>query len=369
MTCTLKHGISDYAFGEETACFAHAGSDFHRSLWDGISDAVLVFERTMEKPHYMNAATRNMLGGGSSIQAAVQLCEGGFFHDLMAEGAALDQAEATGSATFRTHPAFGGKRLNGRVMSTLNEQGELYFVAMFHVETEQESAEFLRKEVNSVITHELRTPLTSIKGALDLMKSGLVGPLSDKAQSLLNIAGANSDRMLSLIQEILDLNESAQAGPKPESEVIGIAGLLEGLVATHQGYGAYHGVDVKMRPTDAALQIRAVPAQVTKILSNLLSNAVKASERDQSVDIWAQQSGSEIAIFVRDHGGGIPAELRDTLFERYTKASWGNDRRVGSSGLGLNIVRTLVEQMDGTISFETQTGEGTTFRINLPAWS
>ncbi|WP_081423866.1 sensor histidine kinase [Celeribacter ethanolicus] len=368
MTCKLKYGMAGYAFGEDAACFAQAGSELNRALWDGMSDAVLVFERTMEAPHYMNAAARDMLGDGSAARAAEHLCEGGFFHDLMAEGGPLDQAQTTGSAAFRTHPSFGDKRLNGRVMATSDEQGNRYFVAMFHFETEQESADCLRREVNSVITHELRTPLTSIKGALDLMKSGLVGPLSDKAQSLLNIAGANSDRMLALIQEILDLNESAQAGPKPESEDIGVASLLEGLVATHQGYGAYHGVDVKMRPTDAALQVRAVPAQLTKILSNLLSNAVKASERGQSVEIWAQKADAQIAVFVRDHGDGIPMALRDTLFERFTKASWDNNKRASSSGLGLNIVRTLVEQMNGTISFETQSGEGTTFCVCLPSF-
>lgn len=368
MAYYLKHGKGAFSFGEETATFSQARPGFQQAIWDGMSEAVLVFDRTMEKPHYMNVAARDLLGAGSPDFAASQLCDSGFFHDIMAEGAALDIAQTDGSATFRTHPAFGGKRLNGRVLSTKDEIGTPYFVVMFHVETDQESAEYLRKEVNSVITHELRTPLTSIKGALDLMKSGLVGPLTEKAQSLLNIAGANSDRMLNLIQEILDLNERAQTGPKPENEVFALAPMLEGLVATHQGYGSYHGVDVKMRPTDSALQIFSVPSQLNKILSNLLSNAVKASQRGNSVEIWAQKTTKDTAIFVRDHGTGIPEELRENLFERFTKASWGNDIRVGSSGLGLNIVRTLVEQLDGTISFETATSEGTVFRIGLPTY-
>ncbi|WP_417280538.1 sensor histidine kinase [Celeribacter sp.] len=367
MASKFKDGTTGYAFGEEVACFAEAASGLNRALWDGMADAVLVFERSMKGAYYMNLAARDLLGAGSAVCAAENLREGGFFHDLMAEDGPLDQAERNGSAGFRTHPTFDGKRLNGQVMSTKDQHENRYFIAMFHLETEQESAEYLRREVNSVITHELRTPLTSIKGALDLLKSGLVGPLSEKAESLLNIAGANSDRMLSLIQEILDLNESAQAGPKPKSENINVASLLEGLVTTHQGYGSYHGVNVCMLPTYAALQVHVVQDQLMKILSNLLSNAVKASKRNQSVEIWAQKTGAHLSIYIRDHGDGIPEELRNTLFDRYTKGSWRNGHRTSSSGLGLNIVRTLVEQMKGTISFDTQSGEGTTFCVRLPA--
>jgi signal transduction histidine kinase len=172
--------------------------------------------------------------------------------------------------------------------------------------------------------------------------------------------------MLDLIQETLDLNESAQIGDIPKSQVIEIVPLLENLVATHQGYGSHHGVDVIMRPTDAALNAFVVPTQLTKVLSNLLSNAVKASKSGQTVEIWALASSGSTAIFVRDHGTGIPAELRDNLFERFTKASWGNDQTVGSSGLGLHIVRTLVEQLNGAVSYETVTGKGTIFRVDVP---
>lgn len=367
MTGNLGYGARAFSLENGGTTFTEAQSDFQHALWEGMSENVLVFEKTLKKPFFVNLTARKTFGNGSAVQAASHLHESGFFHNLLADETVMNAAQTTGSAPFRTHPVFDEKRLNGYIFATSDKAGEECFVVMFHIETDQERAEYLRKEVNSVITHELRTPLTSIKGALDLIKSGLVGDLTKEAQTLLNIAGSNSDRMLDLIKEILDLNESAQIGDVYESELIKIVPLLDSLVATHQGYGSYHGVDVKMRPTDAALNAYVVPSQLTKILSNLLSNAVKASERGDSVEIWALTSGASTAVFVRDHGDGIPAELRDNLFERFTKASWGNNQTVGSSGLGLNIVRTLVEQLGGAISFETEDGKGTVFRVDMPA--
>ncbi|MBU2867750.1 sensor histidine kinase [Pacificibacter marinus] len=366
MVGNFDNDVRAFSLENGDEVFTQEQSDFQNALWEGMSENVIVFETTLEKPVYINWAARAAFGNGSATAAALHLHESGFFHNLLADEAVLNVAQAVGRTAFRTHPLFEGQRFNGYVFTTSDKVGDAYLVVIFHIETDQERIEYLRREMNAVITHELRTPLTSIKGALDLLKSGLVGPLTEKAQMLLNIAGSNSDRMLDLIQEILDLSENAQIGDIRESEVIKIAPLLESLVVTHQGYGSYHGVDVQMRPTDAALSVCAVPSQLTKILSNLLSNAVKASERGNSVEIWAQASDGSVAVFVRDHGAGIPVDLRDNLFERFTKASWGNDQTVGSSGLGLNIVRTLIEQLGGAISFETEEGKGTVFRVDMP---
>jgi len=362
----LEHDVRAFSLENDAEIFAQEQSDFQNALWEGMSENVIVFEATLEKPVYINCAARAAFGDGSASAAASHLHESGFFHNLLTDEVVVNAALTVGRTAFRSHPIFNGQRFNGDVFTTSDKNGGTYLVVIFHIETDQERTEYLRREMNAVITHELRTPLTSIKGALDLLKSGLVGPLTEKAQALLNIAGSNSDRMLDLIQEILDLSESAQIGAIREHEVIKVAPLLESLVVTHQGYGSYHGVDVQMRPTDSGLNICAVPSQLTKILSNLLSNAVKASERGNSVEIWAQAAGGSVAVFVRDHGAGIPVDLQDSLFDRFTKANWGNDQNVGSSGLGLNIVRTLVEQSGGAISFNTEEGKGTVFRVDMP---
>jgi signal transduction histidine kinase len=369
VTGNLYHDVTAFSLESCAGTSTQEKSEFQNVLWEGMSENVLVFEATLEKPIYLNLAARNAFGNGSAAAAALHFHESGFFHNLLADEALVKAVQTVGRTAFRTHPVFNGQRLNGYVFNASDKVDETYLIVIFHIETDQERTEYLRSEMNSVITHELRTPLTSIKGALDLLKSGLVGPLTEKAQTLLNIAGSNSDRMLDLIQEILDLSESAQVGDVREREVIKITPLLESLVATHQGYGTYHGVNVKMRPTDAGLNVCTVPSQLTKILSNLLSNAVKASERGNSVEIWARTSGGSVAIFVRDHGLGIPVDIRDSLFERFTKSSWGNDQTVSSSGLGLNIVRTLVEQLNGAISFETEDGQGTVFRVDMPTHS
>lgn len=366
MAGNLDHDVRAFSLENGAEIFTQEQSDFQNALWEGMSENVLVFEATLEKPIYLNWSARAAFGNGAATAAALHLHESGFFHNLLADEVVMTAVQTVGRTAFRTHPVFDEQRLNGYVFTTSDKDGGTYLVVIFHIETNQERIEYLRREMNAVITHELRTPLTSIKGALDLLKSGLVGPLTEKAQTLLNIAGSNSDRMLDLIQEILDLSESAQSGDIRESEVIKIAPLLENLVSTHQGYGSYHGVDVKMRPTDAALNVCAAPSQLTKVLSNLLSNAVKASERGKSVEIWAQASSGSVAVFVRDHGAGIPVDLRDSLFDSFTKASWGNDQTVGSSGLGLNIVRTLVEQLGGVISFKTEERTGTVFRVDMP---
>lgn len=340
------------------------------TLWDSMSDGTLIIEPQTGNIIYMNTAAAQMLGAtGKSVKSPTltntRLCETEEAVEML-----LKHVQKTGSADFQSNALFDGHRLIGRMSHTVgpnqNQQHSELIILSLHVETGKEKIEHMRKHVNSVITHELRTPLTSIKGALELLQSGAVGKMSEQGQSLLNIASNNSERMLDLIRDILDLNEIAQTDAALQNELITLAPLFERVVSSHQGYGSYHGVVIKSLPTEPDLNVYAPSKRVTQILSNLLSNAVKASDKGSQVELWARKEGNEAAIFVKDYGAGIADSIRDTLFDNFTKSNWKNAANIGSSGLGLSIVKLLVEQLQGTISFDTENDKGTIFRVALP---
>jgi signal transduction histidine kinase len=339
-------------------------------LWDSMSDGVLVIEPQTGNIVYMNTAATQILGVTGESSSAPTLINTRLCETPKAAEILVNLVQETGSAEFESNAIFDGHRLIGRMSHTLgpnqNQQHDELIILTMHVETGKEKIEHMRKHVNSVITHELRTPLTSIKGALDLLKSGAVGKMTEQGQSLLNIASSNSERMLDLIRDILDLNEIAQTDAALQNERIALAPLFERVISSHQGYGAYHGVEITSRPTEPNLNVYAPSKRVMQILSNLLSNAVKASDKGGRVELWATKDGHEAAIFVQDYGTGIADGIRDTLFDSFTKSNWKNAANIGSSGLGLNIVKLLVEQLHGTISFDTENDKGTIFRVALP---
>ena len=222
----------------------------------------------------------------------------------------------------------------------------------------------MKDEFVSTVSHELRTPLTSIRGALGLLSAGLLGQVSDKAANLLRIALSNSDRLVRLINDILDL-ERIQSGREPLafrpislSEIVRQA--IDGMqpVADAAGVQLIHDANL--------VQISADPDRLLQVITNLLSNAVKFSPVGATVSVTLREGSSSVTLSVIDQGRGIPADKLDSIFDRFQQVDASDSRQKGGSGLGLAICRTIVQQHGGRVWAERNPVCGSTFRVVLP---
>ena len=225
----------------------------------------------------------------------------------------------------------------------------------------------LKEEFVATVSHELRTPLTSIRGALGMLVAGLAGELGADARSLLEIAHNSTERLVRLINDLLDIEKLESGRLSLRMEPLSLRQVLEQAVAQNAAYAREFGVSIEARLPPADAWVRGDPDRLAQVLANLLSNAVKHSPTGGVVELRAQRAGGMLEIGVRDHGAGIPEDFRSRVFERFSQADGSDVRRRGGTGLGLAITRSLVEQHGGTIGFETPEGGGTRFHVRLPA--
>jgi PAS domain S-box-containing protein len=225
----------------------------------------------------------------------------------------------------------------------------------------------MKNDFISVVSHELRTPLTSIRGSLGLIAGGVAGELPEKARVLVEIATKNSDRLVRLINDILDVEkiESEQMGFRlvPQDLML----LVEQAVEANQMYGQPYGISLRIVESVRVL-VRADADRMQQVLNNLVSNAVKFSPRDEVVEVGVTAENGLARLRVTDRGKGIPPEFQERIFEKFTQADATSTRQRGGTGLGLSIAKAIVERHGGQIWFETARGQGTTFFVELPEW-
>jgi PAS domain S-box-containing protein len=222
----------------------------------------------------------------------------------------------------------------------------------------------LKDEFISTVSHELRTPLTSIRGALGLLSSGVLGPVNDKATNLLRIALNNSDRLVRLINDVLDL-ERIQSGREPLvfrpvllADIIRQA--IDGMAPVADAAG------VQLMHDTTQIEIAADPDRLIQILTNLLSNAIKFSPPGSTISVTLRPGATGVTLSVIDQGRGIPADKLEAIFGRFQQVDAADSRQKGGSGLGLAICRTIVLQHSGRIWAERNPVRGSTFRVFLP---
>ena len=226
--------------------------------------------------------------------------------------------------------------------------------------------ERMKNEFLAVVSHELRTPLTSIRGSLGLLAGGVAGSLGDKAASLVRIALANSERLVRLINDILDI-EKIEAGKLAFRFVpVDLGRLVAESIEANQGYGGQLGVTFALVGGPPLATVNGDPDRLLQVLANLLSNAAKYSPRGGVVTVSITADEGTVRVAVRDTGPGIPEGFRRHLFERFAQADGSDSRQKGGTGLGLAISKAIVEKHGGHIGFETTPGGGTTFYFELP---
>lgn len=237
-------------------------------------------------------------------------------------------------------------------------------VIAFKDTTERLAVQRMKNEFISVVSHELRTPLTSIRGSLGLLASGQLGDLSAKGQRLLEIAVQNSDRLIRLINDILDIERIESGKVTLEKRDCCADELVAGAMEMVQAMAEKAGVALYSHVQPVGLV--ADPDRITQTLTNLLSNAIKFSPSDSAVTVRVERTGQEVLFTVQDQGRGVPGDKQQAIFERFQQVDASDSREKGGTGLGLAICRSIVQQHGGRIWVESIPGAGATFCFTLP---
>ena len=230
---------------------------------------------------------------------------------------------------------------------------------------ESQAAYKAKVEFLSTVSHELRTPLTSIKGVLGLFVGGALGPLSDKALEMSQIAYRSSSKLEALINDIMDSAKLERKGWNLKVKDFDLVQLAETAAESHQIYRIGRLIRI-VNKAGGEIQMQADPIRIEQVISNLLSNAIKFSDDKTNVILTVDRTDTEALITVQDFGSGIPKSFKSRIFEEFTQADSSDTRSAGGTGLGLSIAKHIVEWHGGTISFESTEGLGTTFTITLP---
>ncbi len=232
--------------------------------------------------------------------------------------------------------------------------------------TAQLEAERMKKEFTSTLSHELRTPLTSIIGSLQLINSGVMGDVEKEVGELTLVAERNGQRLLDLINDILDIEKIESGKLALAPEVIPVDDLVREAMVLNKGFGERFKVSFQARGNLLDRRVFADRKRLLQVMTNLLSNAAKFSPEGGVVEISTEDSGGNVRIAVHDRGSGIPDAFRTRIFGRFTQADSASTRQKGGSGLGLAICKRLIELMKGRIGFDPRAGGGTTFWFELP---
>ena len=227
--------------------------------------------------------------------------------------------------------------------------------------------EQLKSDFVSTVSHELRTPLTSMRGALGLVLSGAAGPLSPQGHELLRIANQNTERLIRLINDILDIEKIESGSITVRRDRCDLRTVIDATIAGVQGYAVEQRVRIALRAPVTAGVI-GDQDRLIQVFTNLLSNAIKFSPAGAEVVVAIEVENETARVTVHDQGPGIPEEFQGRIFGKFQQAEHSTSRRHGGTGLGLAIARAIVERHEGHIRFQTASGTGTTFVVELPCF-
>jgi len=273
-----------------------------------------------------------------------------------------------------------GIELNGRrndgsyfpieiMLSPLNSSEGILVTAAIRDITTRKGMERLKDEFVATVSHELRTPLTSIAGALGLLIGNTASSLPDSAVRLIAIAHANSERLVRLINDILDIEKIESDHMVLNLRPIDVRSLVEQTIEANRGFAERYGVRIRLTDVPNTCTVRSDSDRLMQVVTNLLSNAIKFSPKGDEVTVAIRPRGGAVRISVRDHGPGIPVDFKPHIFRKFAQADATDARQKSGTGLGLSIVKQIITRLGGEVAFDDAPGGGTLFHVELPSWS
>ncbi|GEM_PF-3958152 len=249
------------------------------------------------------------------------------------------------------------------------KMGEIYvFNAFIHDISERKKIDQMKNEFISTVSHELRTPLTSIRGSLGLIAGGMSGEIPLQAKPLLEIAINNCERLVRLINDILDIEKIESGRMEFRLSPLLLCPLLEQALEANRAYGEEYKVNFVLENNEAPVTVHVDNDKLMQVMNNLLSNAAKFSPPGSTVRVRVSKKDSWVRVSVIDQGLGIPKEFQNRIFGKFAQADASDSRKKGGTGLGLSISKAILEHMNGKIGFESHLNKGSTFYFELPEW-
>jgi len=235
--------------------------------------------------------------------------------------------------------------------------------------SERNALDRMKDEFISTVSHELRTPLTSLRAALGLVAGGALNSRPDKLRQMMDIAIGNTDRLVRLVNDILDLERIGSGKAELHSVMCSVEEMLQRSTSLLQNSATK--ANIRFSIESNGVNVWADPDRILQTLTNLLANAIKFSPPPSTIPseikLTANYIGEDQAIIeVQDHGRGIPADKLQQIFERFKQVDASDSRAMGGTGLGLAICRSIVTQHGGHIWATSTLGEGSTFHFTLP---
>ena len=249
--------------------------------------------------------------------------------------------------------------LNGKIYAFLGIATDI---------SERVKIERIKSEFISTVSHELRTPLTSIRGSLGLIAGGVAGELPAQVKVLVDIAHKNSERLILLVNDILDMEKIEAGKMELNAKPVVLMPLLNQSIDSNRAYAEQFKVIYELSNEQSELMVNLDTNRFQQVLANMLSNAAKFSPEGSKVSVEVDCIGPNVRIAVSDQGSGISEEFRGQIFQKFAQADSSDTRKKGGTGLGLSITKAIVEQMGGRIGFESKPNVLTTFWIEFPVW-
>ena len=333
---------------------------------DLLADAALVLDLSTGTIPYMNGVASGIaekLSRDGLSPDDIQLwldptADPAILDDLVNNGAKSDYA--------RGQISLAGRVYDASLQSIPQANSDRMVLTVLRDITEQRDAERVRQEFTSTISHELRSPLTAIKGAMGLILSGAAGELTDKSQKLVSMAYRNADRLVLIVNDMLDLDKIADGAMILDNRDVDLETVATDAIEAVSGFQGLFSVDIIVDVAEPGLVSTVDPNRMVQVIVNLLSNAIKFSSAGSTVTLRISRQGAANRISVIDTGEGIPDDAQPTLFDRFVQIGAKHRAATGGTGLGLSIVKAIVDLQGGEIHFESSVGVGTTFHVDLP---
>jgi signal transduction histidine kinase/CheY-like chemotaxis protein len=265
-----------------------------------------------------------------------------------------------------------GRRSDGTTLSielgvseALTEAGRLFIGTLRDI-TGRKQVERLKQEFVSTVSHELRTPLTSIRGSLGLLVGGAAGALPPQTRMLLDVALKNSERLILLINDLLDIEKLDSGKERFELRPIEVSPVVAQALEAVSSLAQVSEIRLEHSAPANQVKVLADRDRFRQVLDNLISNALKFSPKGGTVRIEVTAPEASVRVSVSDQGPGIPEDFRVRVFQRFAQADSSDTKARGGTGLGLAISKTIMDRLGGTLTFDSVPGQGTTFHATLP---
>ncbi len=385
----LSHEANDMAESEPTQAGLRTSEIRYRRLFEAARDGILILNAVTLKITDVNPFMTELLGYTRAEFLGKELWEIGLFSDKEASQAAFRELQETGYLRYEDLPLQTKQGVEREVEFVSNvyeedsrqviqcnirditerkqaeEERRLLLASVQTAHAEADTANSIKDEFLATLSHELRTPLTSILGWSELLTNGNLDDVTTKRALAIIVRNARAQRQL--IDDLLDISRIITGKLRLDVRPVELAPMIETVIDSVRPTAEARSINLQTALDPRTSPISGDPDRLQQIFWNLLTNAIKFTPKGGHVEVRLERIASHVELTISDTGQGIDPELLPHVFDRFRQSDSSSTRRHGGLGLGLSIVRQLVELHGGTVTAASAgAGAGATFKVTLP---